>query len=452
MTSTTGSPPSPGKYSFCCMPAMFALASSIVRRAGVRKLSSLPMAPSVTTNVLPAEREVTRVCTFTLPNSVIRHWGIPSVKLRSSSGEGFWWTVRASTSNGYSFDHSTIVGPGRSLVADEGLDSTRGPRPPGCRERATRRAGTDAMELTEEELVEAIRKVLSGELPGVQVGIGDDAAVVGSGTGSTVLTTDMLIEDVHFERSTISARDLGAKSIVVNVSDIAAMAASPRYAMVSLGIPADVDAAWVMELFGGMRAACDEYALALVGGDTNRAGAVVVVTGSLGAAAGGFLLSRIHPAKLLQALAEPWGRELLDAQARPVARVGEGQTLARAGATAMMDLSDGLAKDLSRLCAASGVGTRLEQPRVPVAQALRFAAGFLDVDPQELALAGGEDYELLATIDLTNLSRARGDLHERFGVTLTDVGVIIDTGLVAVDAEGRESPLEPKGWDHFATR
>src|SRR6266511_2495641 len=400
----------------------------------------LPLADpgsSVTTNVLPAEREVTRVCTFTLPNSVIRQWGIPSVKLRSSSGEGFWWTVRASTSNGYSFDHSTIVGPGRSLVADEGLDSTRGPRPPGCRERATRR----------------------------------------SGTGSTVLTTDMLIEDVHFERSTISARDLGAKSIVVNVSDIAAMAASPRYAMVSLGIPADVDAAWVMELFGGMRAACDEYALALVGGDTNRADAVViavavvgevgsghavtrsgarpgdivVVTGSLGAAAGGFLLSRIHPAKLLQALAEPWGRELLDAQARPVARVGEGQTLAQAGATAMMDLSDGLAKDLSRLCAASGVGTRLELARVPVAAAVRHAAEFLEVDPQELALAGGEDYELLATIDLTNLSRARGDLRERFGVTLTDVGVIIDEGLVAVDAEGRESALEPKGWDHFVT-
>jgi thiamine-monophosphate kinase len=333
------------------------------------------------------------------------------------------------------------------------------------------------MELTEDELVEAIRKVLSGELPGVQIGIGDDAAVVESGTGSTVLTTDMLIEGVHFERSSISARDLGAKSIVVNVSDIAAMAASPRYAMVSLGIPADVDAAWVMELFGGMRAACDEYALALVGGDTNRADAVViavtvvgevgsghavtrsgarpgdivVVTGSLGAAAGGFLLSRIHPSKLLQALAEPWGRELLDAQARPVARVGEGQTLAQAGATAMMDLSDGLAKDLSRLCAASEVGTRVDLARVPVVPALRHAAEFLEVDPQELALAGGEDYELLATIDLTNLWRARADLHERFGVTLTDVGVIIDEGLVAVDAEGRESPLEPKGWDHFAT-
>jgi len=333
------------------------------------------------------------------------------------------------------------------------------------------------MELTEDQLIEAIRKVLSGEFPGVQVGIGDDAAVVESGTGSMVLSTDMLIEGVHFERSSISARDLGAKSIVVNVSDIAAMAASPRYAMVSLGIPVDVDAAWVMELFGGMRAACDEYALALVGGDTNRADAVViavavvgevgsghavtrsgarpgdivVVTGSLGAAAGGFLVSRIHPSKLPQALAEPWGRELLDAQARPVARVGEGQTLAQAGATAMMDLSDGLAKDLSRLCSASGVGARVDLPRVPVAEALRLAAGFLGVDPAELALTGGEDYELLATIDLTNLARARGDLRERFGVTLSDVGVIIDEGLVAMDAEGRQSPLEPTGWDHFAT-
>jgi thiamine-monophosphate kinase len=334
------------------------------------------------------------------------------------------------------------------------------------------------MELTEDELIAAIRRLLSGKAPGVQVGVGDDAAVVEAGTGSAVLTTDMLVEGVHFDRATISARDLGAKSIVVNLSDIAAMAASPRYAMVSLGIPVDVEVAWVIELFGGMRTACDEYALSLVGGDTNRADAVVisvavvgevvpghavtragahpgdlvVVTGSLGAAAGGFLLSRIHPSKLAHALTEPWGRQLLDAQARPVARVGEGQSLAQAGVTAMMDLSDGLAKDLSRLCLASGVGARVELARVPVAEALTDAAGFLEVEPLELALGGGEDYELLATIDLTNLARARNELHERFGVTLSEVGVIIEEGLVAVDAEGRESRLEPKGWDHFAKR
>jgi thiamine-monophosphate kinase len=87
---------------------------------------------------------------------------------------------------------------------------------------------------------------------------------------------------------------------------------------------------------------------------------------------------------------------------------------------------------------------------VPVAPALREGAGLLGVDPLELAIGGGEDYELLATIDLTHLDRARNELDERFGVTLTEVGVIIEEGLVAVDADGNESPLEPKGWDHFA--
>ena len=301
------------------------------------------------------------------------------------------------------------------------------------------------MELSEDQLIEAIARVLSGEEPGVVVGIGDDAAVVERGSGQPVLTTDLLVEGVHFERASISARDLGAKAITVNVSDIAAMAASPRYALVSLAVPLDVDAAWVMELYGGIREACAEHALALVGGDTNRAELIVlsvavvgevapgraltrsgarpgdriVVTGSLGAAAGGFALSRAHPSRAAAALSEPWGRALVEALARPVARVGEAQLLARAGATAMMDLSDGLAKDLSRLCLASGVGAHLDLGAVPVSPALRAAAPMLGIDALELAIGGGEDYELLAT------------LHPD-------------------DAEGRESPLEASGWDHFA--
>jgi thiamine-monophosphate kinase len=333
------------------------------------------------------------------------------------------------------------------------------------------------VDLTEDELIGAIRKVLSGEQPGVALGIGDDAAVVEMGAGQQVLTTDMLVEGVHFERGSISARDLGAKAIVVNVSDIAAMAASPRYALASIGLPSDVEASWVVELYGGMRSACDEYALSLVGGDTNRSGEVVlsvtvvgevvpgraatragaqpgdliVVTGSLGAAAGGLALSRAPSATAARALLQRWARELLEALARPVARVGEAQTLAQVGVTAMMDLSDGFAKDLSRLCAESDVGARVDLAKVPVADALREGAPLLDVDPVELAVGGGEDYELLATIDLTDLERARSELDERFGSTLTEVGVITERrGLIAVEADGRESPLEPKGWDHFA--
>lgn len=333
------------------------------------------------------------------------------------------------------------------------------------------------MELSEDELVAAIRTLLSGPQPGVVVGIGDDAAVVEPGTGEQVLTTDMLIEGIHFEMGSISARDLGAKSIAINVSDMAAMAASPRYALVSVGLAPVVRAAWVVELYAGMRHACDEYALTLVGGDTNRSdrvvisvavvgevapgravtragaqpGDVIVVTGSLGAAAGGLALSRLPPAEAGRALSQPWGRELLEALSRPVARVGEGQTLAQAGATAMMDLSDGLARDLSRLCAESGVGARVELARVPIAEPLRRGASTLGIDPLELAMGGGEDYELLATLDLTDLDRAREELDERFGVRLTEVGVVREEGgLVAVDAEGTVRPLEPTGWDHFA--
>jgi thiamine-monophosphate kinase len=332
------------------------------------------------------------------------------------------------------------------------------------------------MELSEDELVAAIDLVLAGEAPGVVLGIGDDAAIVEPGAGQLVLTTDLLVEGVHFEQGSISARDLGAKAITVNVSDLAAMAASPRFALVSLALTGDVPSSWVVELYGGMRDACGEYAVSLVGGDLSRGpaivisvtaagqtpagravtrsgarpGDVIVVTGSLGAAAGGLALSRLHPSKLVAALSEPWARELLDAFARPVARVGEGQTLAQCGATAMMDVSDGLAKDLGRLCVASAVGARVELARVPVSRALLVGAETLEADPLELAISGGEDYELLATIDVTDLDLARERLHERSGIPLSEVGVVVDGDrLEALDPDGNVTPLEPVGWDHF---
>ena len=139
----------------------------------------------------------------------------------------------------------------------------------------------------EDELVAVIRKVLSGGGPGVLIGPGDDAAVVDSPRGLSVLTTDMLVEGIHFDRTSISARDLGHKSIVVNVSDVAAMAASPRYALVSLGLSEADDPAWVVEVYGGMRAACDEYALSIVGGDVNRSAVSVISVTVLGEVARG---------------------------------------------------------------------------------------------------------------------------------------------------------------------
>lgn len=333
---------------------------------------------------------------------------------------------------------------------------------------------------TEEELLATLRKLLSGEREGVLLGVGDDAAVVEAGRpgADLVLTADMLVEGVHFDRALISPRDLGAKAVAVNVSDVAAMGASPRFGLVSLALSPEVEPAWVVDLYGGMLSAADEYALSIVGGDLSRGEDVVVavtvvgevagghavprsgatpgdrivVTGSLGGAAGGLLLSRSPPHRVGEAFGSDWGRELLRAHARPVARVGEGETLAQAGATAMMDLSDGLALDLSRLCAESGVGARVQLAAVPVAPGLERLRSVLAVDPLELALSGGEDYELLATISAQAVQPAARKLKERFGVALTDVGEITPHGLLVVDADGRERPLEPKGWDHFAGR
>jgi thiamine-monophosphate kinase len=331
--------------------------------------------------------------------------------------------------------------------------------------------------LTEDELVETLRRLLSDETPGVRLGPGDDAAVVDIGGQSAVLTADMLVEGVHFDRATISARDLGYKAVAVNVSDVAAMGGSPRYGLVSVGIPPDATAAWVVELYGGIREAAADYAMSVVGGDTSRAdravvavaltgevagnGAVtragarhgdrIVVTGSLGAAAGGLRLSRAAAADVGSAVASEWGRGLLAAQFRPVARVGEGQTLAQRGATAMIDISDGLSLDLSRLCRESEVGAEIRLADVPVGSGLIELATVLPIEPLDLALSGGEDYELLATLPAHAVDRARQQLRERFGTPLTDIGVITDgKGLVAVHLDGKEEPLEAKGWDHFA--
>jgi thiamine-monophosphate kinase len=318
------------------------------------------------------------------------------------------------------------------------------------------------VDLSEDDLLAAIHKVLSGAGPEVRVGPGDDAAVLAPPTGELVITTDVLVEGVHLDRSLASARDIGYKAVIVNVSDIAAMAASPRAAVCALTLPGDVDAAWTMELFGGMRSACDEHALWLVGGDLSRGpalvisvtvvgevapgravlrggarpGDAVVVTGSLGASAAGLRVARSGR------ISSEVDRELLRAHFRPSARVGEAQVLARHGATAMIDVSDGLALDLARLAAASGVGAMLRLADVPVAEGAT----------REEALGGGEDYELLAAMPDTAVAPVRAELRDAFGVALSEVGEIRrGVDLVVLGDDGQEAPLAPRGWDHFAS-
>lgn len=333
------------------------------------------------------------------------------------------------------------------------------------------------MAFTEDELLETIRKLLSGDAPGVRLGPGDDAALVEPSAHLGVLTSDLLVEDVHFRRSSIAPRDLGYKALAVNVSDVAAMGASPRFALVNVALPPDVEPSWVVELYGGLREAGEEHAVAVVGGDVSRgpvtvisvavsgevsspwavtrAGAEpgdrIVVTGVLGAAAGGLAISESPDRVAAKVAGTPWGRELVTAYVRPVARVGEGQTLAQSGAHAMMDISDGLALDLSRLCRESEVGGAVVLGHVPVAPGLEeLAEALRGVDPLRAALSGGEDYELLAALPPDAVEAAREKLWERFGTALTDIGAFrSEPGVVAVEPDGTERPLKAEGWDHF---
>lgn len=323
------------------------------------------------------------------------------------------------------------------------------------------------MDVTEDQLLATIHRVLSGAGPEVIVGPGDDAAVVRPGSGELVLTTDAMVEGIHFRTDLTTPRDLGYKAIAVNVSDVAAMAGSPRFALCALTLSSSIDAAWVVEVAGGMRECCEEFALSLVGGNLSRGGEVsivvavtgevvpgravrrdgarpgdrLVVTGSLGGSAAG----------LRVASQRSWSDDERDAIRRfmrPTPRVGEAGVLASHGVTSMIDISDGLALDLSRLCGASGTGARVELARIP-----RHPAA----TPAE-ALAGGEDYELLATLPNPEaVEGARSELRDAFGVSLGDIGAIIATedgeALVAVDEDGAEGPLATEGmgtgWDHF---
>ena len=317
------------------------------------------------------------------------------------------------------------------------------------------------MDISEDELITAIGRELSGTGPDVLVPVGDDAAVVRGGTGDLVLTTDALVEGTHFDRATSTPRDIGYKAIAVSLSDITAMAGSPRYALCALTLSDDVDAGWAMELFGGMREASDEFACTLVGGNLARGsevtvvitvtgevapgaavrrsgaepGDLVVVTGALGGAAAGRRLAR---------RGAPWTEDELDAihrHERPVPRVGEAPVLARNGVTAMIDVSDGLTRDLVRICEASGVGVRLDLAKVPAHPAA--AEGEV--------LGGGEDYELLATMpSAAAAAEAARELAEVFATSLTAIGTIAEEGLQTIDDTGVTHPLEPTGWDHFA--
>lgn len=321
--------------------------------------------------------------------------------------------------------------------------------------------------LGEFALIEKIRR-RTPVSRGVRIGIGDDAAWMDNPGGSTLITADLLIEDIHFNLDWTSLDDLGHKSLAVNLSDIAAMGGIPAFVILSLGIPGDFDSQGIDQFYRGFFALAKSSKVHLVGGDTNiarslivsvcvigyprnspirrsgaRAGDDIYVTGTLGDSALGlkYLRQGRRPDR------GPLAR-LLARHHRPTPRLAAGAALAkRRFATAMIDVSDGLLQDLGHICKASGIGALIWNEQIPLSSAYRALAGTAGT---RYALAGGEDYELLFCAR-PRLRASIGKLAKLAGVTISRIGscVAADEGITVVDSAGKPVSTRFKGYDHF---
>ena len=323
-------------------------------------------------------------------------------------------------------------------------------------------------ELGEFQLIERIRQ-RAPVSDGVQFGIGDDAAVVMLPEGHHLLTsTDMLIENVHFRHGWTTAEDLGRKAVAVNLSDIAAMGGTPRYLYLGFACPGTTALEEINAFLDGALEEAGRYHVTLVGGDTchspgpwiisvtvegsaeaghaiGRGGAqpgdLIMVSGTVGDSA-----MALH---LLQNDRDP-GADLLARHHRPTPRVELGRRLGKTRiARSMIDLSDGLVGDLEHILQASRVGALLEERRLPVSTAFKQHA---DRQPalSELALFGGEDYELLFTVAPENEGAALA-LGAELNLPVTRIGIIQDdSGTVSLrDGKGALRPILVRGYDHF---
>lgn len=327
------------------------------------------------------------------------------------------------------------------------------------------------MRVRENELIERIARAMGRSFLAsreVRLGIGDDAALFRPRAGhELILTCDWFLEGTHFLRDKHPPDSVGWKCLARALSDIAAMGGVPCCFLLSLAIPASHTGPWMDEFLAGLQSASRRFACVLAGGDTTnrkeiliniavvgevqigravlrsgaRPGDLIYVSGRLGEAELG-----LHVLKASRRLVNP-KKPLTRKHLFPEPRLALGEWLAKGElASSMMDLSDGLSSDLPRLCAESGVGARLEGARIPQTRHLH-AARRLDLNGFDLALNGGDDYELLFTVPA---NKAKSLPKVFCGLKLTAIGRITkETKLVVGDENGRERPLTPCGWEPF---
>ncbi|MGM9868426.1 MAG: thiamine-phosphate kinase [Sodaliphilus sp.] len=343
---------------------------------------------------------------------------------------------------------------------------------------------TEISTLGEFGLIEQLTKDFPITNASTQVGVGDDCAVLNYSTNPkmrTLVTTDVLLEGIHFDLTYTPLRHLGYKAAVVNFSDVYAMNGQPKQITVSLGISKRFTVEHIQELYAGIRMACDRYGVDLVGGDTSasvtgliisitcigegeegkivyRNGAadtnLICVTGDLGAAYMGLqLLEREREVGAGQKDFQPdfSGREyILERQLKPEARQDVIAELKKAGVqpTAMMDVSDGLSSELLHICKESHVGCRIYEERIPIDYQTAVMAEELNMNLVTAAMNGGEDYELLFTVPLTD--------HDKVvsikGVRLIGRITKEELGAYMVTRDSNEIAIRAQGWNAFTPK
>ncbi len=307
------------------------------------------------------------------------------------------------------------------------------------------------------------------------IGPGDDCAVIPFCNSNLSISTDLLVEDVHFRRSTASALDIGYKALAVNLSDLASMGARPLGFVMGAAFPRDLEVGWVSEMLEGLDQCGEEFGCPLVGGDTSRSDKItlsITVFGESGGKREGWnpvMRSGANPGDVvmltgftgesgagLAALEKGANKSgdstcatLLLRHLRPTPRIIFGVALAQSElATSMIDLSDGMILDATHIANRSGVGIVLDSERVSLSEALRAGCEGLGLNPLELALTGGEDYELLFTVHPGAVERviALGERHE---LRVTAIGEVKNGSEVEVTGAGAKYIKNSKGYDHF---
>lgn len=333
-------------------------------------------------------------------------------------------------------------------------------------------------------LIQALARRFAGKSSNLVRGIGDDAAVIAAPAPLWWhVTTDLLAEGVHFDLRTASAESVGYRAAMANLSDIAAMGASPRYLLVSLAAPKTFTPARILELYEGLMQACRLHGVALIGGDTSasqagvflsitligttisgralfrhgaRVGDGIYVTGTLGDSLAGLQLLtsgrlKRSAARLSAPLRKSHRDFLIRRHLRPTARISEGRWLNSTRlATAAIDLSDGLSGDLRHICEASRVGAEIDLDALPISPACSAYAESRRLCPPELALTGGEDYELLFTAPPTRQTALERQARTR-GVQITRIGTIRPRrfGMQMKSTDDAMRPIPMTSYEHF---